>query len=248
MIRRVTVMEIILVDDIFELGKRGEVVKVADGYGRNYLIPKRLAIPSTPGNLKMVEQQRLAMAKKEVKYQEEAELLAQELNKLHLIVSRKSGDAGALFGSVTTKDIAKLLAGNGIHMDRRKIILDQPIKTIGNYKIQVHPHSAVSAELLLSVLIEGDEPVARVKTKDEESEAMIAELEATRLAMEPQAEPEESTPEEHNAQAQGAEESSHAEEQGEAAPEEQEAITEEQEPAEEESTAAAEEKEEEQSE
>ena len=241
-------MEVILVDDIFELGKRGEVVKVADGYGRNYLIPKRLAIPSTPGNLKMVEQQRLAMAKKEVKYQEEAELLAQELNKLHLIVSRKSGDAGALFGSVTTKDIAKLLAGNGIQMDRRKIILDQPIKTIGNYKIQVHPHSAVSAELLLSVLIEGDEPVARVKMKDEESEAMIAELETTRQAMEPQAETEESTPEEHNAQAQGAEESSHAEEQGEAAPEEQEAITEEQEPAEEESTAAAEEKEEEQSE
>ncbi len=177
-------MEVILIDDIFELGKRGEVVKVADGYGRNYLIPKKLAIPSTPGNLQMIDQQRLAMAKKETKFQEEAELLAQELNKLHLIVSRKSGNAGALFGSVTTKDIGLLLAGTGIRMDRRKIILDQPIKMIGNYKIQVRPHSAVSAELLLSVVSEGDESVARVKTKDEESEAIIAKLEAETQKME----------------------------------------------------------------
>mgnify|MGYP001206082190 CR=1 FL=1 len=231
-------MEIILIDDIFELGKRGEVVKVADGYGRNYLIPKKLAIPSTPGNLKIIEQQRLAMAKKEVKYQEEAELLAQELNKLHLIVSRKSGDAGTLFGSVTTKDIAKLLAGYGIQMDRRKIILTQPIKNIGNYKIQTHPHSAVSAELLLSVLIEGDEPVARVKTKDEESEAIIADLEATLQKMEPQVtesrepvEPEENTQEKNGAQAQGAEEPAQEEENVEVTPKEHEAVSEKQEAA-----------------
>ena len=179
-------MEVILIDDIFELGKRGEVVKVADGYGRNYLIPKKMAILSTPGNLKMIGQQRLAMAKKETKDQEEAELLAQELNKLHLLVSRKSGDAGALFGSVTTKDIARLLADRGIQMDRREIILDQPIKSIGHYEIQTRPHSAVSAKLLLSVLIEGDEPVARVKTKDEESEAIIADLKAALLEMEQQ--------------------------------------------------------------
>ncbi len=233
-------MEIILIDDIFELGKRGAVVKVADGYGRNYLIPKKLAIPSTPGNLKMIEQQKLAMAKKEVKYQEEAELLAQELNKLHLIVSRKSGDGGALFGSVTTKDIAKLLAGNGIQMDRRKIILDQPIKQIGHYKIQLHPHSAVSAELLLSVLIEGDETVARVKTKDEESEAIIANMEAALQKIDPKAtpsletaEPEESTEEKLEAPAQGSEEPAQEEGKIEAAPEEKDAAAEEQESAEE---------------
>ena len=233
-------MEIILIDDIFELGKRGEVVKVADGYGRNYLIPKKLAISSTPGNLKMIEQQKLAMAKKEVKYQEEAELLAQELNKLHLIVSRKSGDAGALFGSVTTKDMAKLLAGNGIQMDRRKIILDQPIKQIGHYKIKLHPHSAVSAELLLSVLIEGDETVARVKTKDEESEAIIADLEAELQKMEAQdtasqapGEPEQSTQEKHETPAQGAEEPAQEEETVEAASEEEKAVPEGQEPTEE---------------
>lgn len=230
-------MEVILIDDIFELGKRGEVVKVADGYGRNYLIPKKLAIPSTPGNLKMIEQQRLAMAKKETKYQEEAELLAQELNKLHLIVSRKSGNAGALFGSVTTKDIAHLLAGTGIQMDRRKIILDQPIKTIGNYKIQTRPHSAVSAELLLSVVSEGDESVARVKPKDEESEAIIADLEAklqelekvADLESQEPAQPEEPAQEEHDDAGEKSEETAQKKAPLEAASQEQAAVPEEQE-------------------
>lgn len=171
-------MEVILIDDVFELGKRGQVVIVADGYGRNYLIPKKLAIPATAGNLKMIEQQRLAMAKKETKYKEEAELLAQELGQLHLIVSRKSGETGSLFGSVTSKDVGDLLEKNGIQLDRRKILLTQPIKGIGNYKIELRPHSDVAAELLLSVLIEGDEPVAKVKKKDEESEKIVAELEA----------------------------------------------------------------------
>jgi large subunit ribosomal protein L9 len=171
-------MEVILIDDVFELGKRGTVVRVADGYGRNYLIPKSLAIPATPGNRKMIEQQRLAMAKKESKYQEEAELLTQELNQLHLMLSRKSGETGTLFGSVTSKDIAALLKTTGIQMDRRKIVLNQPIKSIGNYRIEVRPHSEVTAELLLSIVAEGDEPVSTIKKKDEESDAIVAELEA----------------------------------------------------------------------
>ncbi len=171
-------MEIILIDDVFELGKRGKVVRVADGYGRNYLIPKNLAIPATPGNRKMIEQQRLAMAKKETKYQEEAELLTQELNQLHLMLSRKSGETGTLFGSVTSKDIADLLKTAGIQLDRRKIVLNQPIKSIGNYRIEVRPHSEVTAKLLLSILVEGDEPVSKIKKKDEESDAIVAELEA----------------------------------------------------------------------
>jgi len=171
-------MEIILIDDVFELGKRGKVLRVADGYGRNYLIPKNLAIPATPGNRKMIEQQRLAMAKKETKYQEEAELLTQELNQLHLMLSRKSGETGTLFGSVTSKDIADLLKTAGIQLDRRKIVLNQPIKSIGNYRIEVRPHSEVTAKLLLSILVEGDEPVSKIKKKDEESDAIVAELEA----------------------------------------------------------------------
>jgi len=171
-------MEIILIDDVFELGKRGDVVRVANGYGRNYLIPKKLAVPATPGNRKMVDQQRLAMAKKESKYQEEAELLAQELNQLHLIISRKSGDTGTLFGSVTSKDITDLLQHTGIRLDRRKLLLSQPIKSIGNYRIEIRPHSEVTAELLLSVPIEGEQPISEVKKKDEESDKIVAELEA----------------------------------------------------------------------
>ena len=171
-------MEVILIDDVFELGKRGTVVRVADGYGRNYLIPKNLAIPATPGNKKMIEQQRLAMAKKEATYQEEAELLTQELNQLHLMISRKSGETGTLFGSVTSKDIANLLKTTGIHLDRRKIVLNQPVKSIGNYRIEVRSHSEVTAELLLSVLVESDKPVSKIKKKDEESDTIVAELEA----------------------------------------------------------------------
>lgn len=171
-------MEVILIDDVFNLGKRGEVVRVADGYGRNYLIPKKLAIVATPGNLKIVEQQRMTFAKKEAKYKEEAQILAQELNQLHLRMSRKAGETGLLFGSVTAKDIADLLEQNGIHLDRRRIILHQPIKNIGNYRVEAYPHSEVAAELLISVLVESDEPVARVKKKDEETDRIVAELDA----------------------------------------------------------------------
>ena len=171
-------MEVILIDDVFELGKRGDVVRVANGYGRNYLIPKNLAVPATPGNRKMVDQQRLAMAKKEAKFQEEAELLAQELNQLHLIISRKSGDTGTLFGSVTSKDITDLLQHTGIRLDRRKLLLSQPFKSIGNYRIEVRLHSEVTAELLLSIPIEGEKPISEVKKKNEESDKVVAELEA----------------------------------------------------------------------
>ncbi|MFB3904851.1 MAG: 50S ribosomal protein L9 [Acidobacteriota bacterium] len=171
-------MQVILTDDVFQLGKRGEVVKVADGYGRNYLIPRKLAIPVTPGNLRMIEQQRLAMAKKEAKFREEAQLLAGELNQMHLIVSRKAGDTGALFGSVTSKDLADLLATQGIHIDRRKILMEQPAKAIGNYSIEVRPHSDVQAVITVSVLPEGDEPIAQAKKRDAESDRIVAELDA----------------------------------------------------------------------
>jgi len=171
-------MEVILVDDVFELGKRGELVRVADGYGRNYLIPKKLAITATKGNQKMIEQQRLSLAKQEAKYKEDADILATEVNQLHLLVSRKCGETGTLFGSVTSKDITSLLQQTGIALDRRKVHMNQPIKSIGNYQIPLRLHSEVATELLVSVLSEGDEPVATVKRKDEESEAIVAELEA----------------------------------------------------------------------
>ena len=169
--------KVILVGDVQELGKRGQVVQVAKGYGRNYLIPKQLAMPVTPGNLKMVEQQRLVAVKREVKYKEEAQLLVQELDRLHLVFSRKAGETGLLFGSVTAKDVGDLLAQQGIRLDRRKILLELPIKKIGNFNVPVHPHTEVHSELLVSVTEEKEETVTRVLTKNEESQQIVQELE-----------------------------------------------------------------------
>jgi len=170
-------MEVILVDDVFDLGRRGDVVKVAGGYGRNYLIPKKLAVQATPGNLILVEQQRVAMVKKEAKYVEEAELLAQELGQLHVLISRKSGETGVLFGSVTSKDIGDVLEANGINLDRRKILLAHPVKNLGSLTVEVRPHRDVSANILVSVLPEGDEIVARTIKRGEESDQIVSELE-----------------------------------------------------------------------
>ncbi len=169
-------MEVVLIDDVFDLGRRGEVVKVAPGYGRNYLIPKRLAVPATPGNLKMVEQLRIVAAKEEATYREDAEVLARELGLLHVLISRKAGDTGVLFGSVTSKDLADLLEAGGINLDRRRIILQHPIKNIGNYTVEIRPHNEVEAQLLVSVLPEGDEPVARTIPRGIESDGFVEEL------------------------------------------------------------------------
>lgn len=170
-------MQVILIDDVFELGRRGEVVNVSPGFGRNYLIPRHLAIPATPGNLKTIEQQRVAMAKKEATYKEEAELLAGELARKHLLISRKAGDTGVLFGSVTSKDVGEVLESNGIHLDRRRILLSQPIKNIGTYKVPSRPHAEVDVELLVSVIPEADEPVTRMLERGEESDKILHDLE-----------------------------------------------------------------------
>ena len=171
-------MELILIDDVFHLGRRGDLVQVANGYGRNYLLPKRLAVTVTPGNLKIIEQQKLAQVKKEAKNQEDAGILAEELNQLHLILSRKVGDTGALFGSVTTKDLSDLMHTNGVEFDRRKIQLEQPLKSIGNFNIELRPHPEVAAQMLVSVIPEEAGPVERLKKRDEESDQIVADLEA----------------------------------------------------------------------
>ncbi len=171
-------MEVILIDDVFELGRRGDVVKVAAGYGRNFLIPKKLAVPATAGNLRMVEQQRVALAKREAKDRGEAEILAAELGQIHIVVSRKAGDTGVLFGSVTSKDLTDVLAANGITLDRRKILLHQPIKSIGNYTVEVRPHSDVDASLLLSVFPEAGEQISKTLARGEESDKLVEELKA----------------------------------------------------------------------
>ncbi len=171
-------MEVILIDDVYDLGRRGQVVKVAPGYGRNYLIPRKLAVPATPGNLKMVEQQRIALAKKEAKFVEEAQLLADQLRLVHVVVSRKAGETGVLFGSVTSKDVSEVLEQHGIHVDRRKILLDQPIKSIGNFTVEIRPHHEVETSILLSVVPEGEEPVSRLLQRGVESDKIVEDLNA----------------------------------------------------------------------
>ena len=172
-------MQLVLVDDVLHLGRRGDVVTVASGYGRNYLIPKGLAVAATSANLKMVQQQRAVLARKESRVKEDAEILAQELNQLHLVLSRKAGETGALFGSVTAKDLADLFAENGFSLDRRKIDLEHPLKSIGNFPVEVHPHPEVKLEFLVSVVLEEQEPVARIlKQGTDESAGIVSGVES----------------------------------------------------------------------
>lgn len=164
-------MQLVLINDVLHLGRRGDVVTVASGYGRNYLIPKGLAVAATSANLKMVEQQRAALARKEARAKEDAEVLAEQLNRLHLVLSRKAGDTGALFGSVTAKDLSDLLEEKGFHLDRRRIDLEHPLKAIGNFPVQAHPHPDVPVEMLVSVALEKEEPVAQVLQQGTEASA-----------------------------------------------------------------------------
>jgi large subunit ribosomal protein L9 len=144
-------MEVILREDIEKLGSRGEVVKVASGYARNFLIPKRLAVAATDSNKKIVEQERQAHVRKEAKQQGEAEDLAKLLNGVSVTIRSKAGENDQLFGSVGSKDVAEALAAKNFTIDRRKIQLDEPIKQLGEFKIPVRLHKDVMAEVTVVV-------------------------------------------------------------------------------------------------
>lgn len=144
-------MEVILREDVEKLGSRGEVVKVANGYARNFLLPKRLAVEANASNKKIVEQERQAYLRKEAKLQGEMADLAKLLNGVSVTISQKAGENDQLFGSVTTKDIAEALAAKGYTIDRRKIELDEPIKQLGEFKIPVKLHKEVTAEVTVTV-------------------------------------------------------------------------------------------------
>jgi large subunit ribosomal protein L9 len=144
-------MEVILREDVEKLGSRGEVVKVAAGYARNFLLPKRLAVEANESNKKIVEQERQAYLRKEAKLVGEMADLAKLLNGVSLTISQKAGENDQLFGSVTSKDVAEALAAKGYTVDRRKIQLDEPIKQLGEFKIPVKLHKDVTAEVTLTV-------------------------------------------------------------------------------------------------
>ena len=144
-------MEVILRDHVENLGKRGEIVKVADGYARNFLLPRKLALPATDANRKWVERERKIA---EVRDQEErgaAEAIATRLSALDLTISRKVGENDQLYGSVTNADIAELLAKKGFEIDRRKILLPDPIKALGESTVPVKLHRDVTAQIKVTV-------------------------------------------------------------------------------------------------
>jgi large subunit ribosomal protein L9 len=147
-------MEIILREDVERLGSRGQVVKVADGYARNFLLPKRLAVAATDSNRKIVEQERQAHLRREAKQKGEAEDLSKLLSGVTVIIAQKAGENGQLFGSVTSKDVAEALAQKNYTIDRRKIQLDEPIKQLGEFKIPVRLHRDVTAEVTVQVVKE----------------------------------------------------------------------------------------------
>jgi large subunit ribosomal protein L9 len=149
-------MKVILKQDVEKLGKSGEIVRVADGYGRNYLIPKNIAIPATPGNLKVMELERLASARRDQRDKEAASLLARELVKMVVTIKRRAGEGGTLYGSVTSIDIADFLTTHKIDIDKRRIQLDEPIKSIGEFQVPVRLHREVTVPIKLIVEAEAE--------------------------------------------------------------------------------------------
>ena len=146
---------VLLREDVDNLGVRGEIVRVKAGYARNYLLPRKLAVEATANNVRQIAGEKAALAKREAKERSTAELQASQLQKLTLKFERKVGEAGVLYGSVTSMDIAHALHEQGYEIDRRKIVLREPIKRFGNYNVPVRLHRDVTLELPINVLGEG---------------------------------------------------------------------------------------------
>jgi large subunit ribosomal protein L9 len=147
-------MDVILREDIDKLGTRGQLVKVAPGYARNFLLPNKMAVAATESNKKIVEQERQAHLRREAKVEGEAKDLAKMVSAVTITISQKAGENDQLFGSVTSKDIAEALEQQGYTIERRKIVLDEPIKTLGEFKVPVRLHREVTAEVTVNVIKE----------------------------------------------------------------------------------------------
>ncbi len=147
--------QVLLREDIDNLGARGEIVRVKAGYARNYLLPRNLAVEATANNVRQIEGEKAALAKREAKERATAELQGSQLQKLTLKFERKVGEAGILYGSVTSMDVAHELKEQGYEIDRRKIVLREPIKRFGDYTVPIRLHRQVTIELPIKVLGEG---------------------------------------------------------------------------------------------
>lgn len=147
-------MEVILKEHIDNLGRRGDVVKVANGYGRNFLLPRKLALPVTPANRRQIERQRKVFEVKEAEEQQQAQALADRLGAIEIEIARRVGENDTLYGSVTTADIATALEAKGFPTDKRKITLAEPIKALGDVTVPFKVHRDVTAQLKVKVVPE----------------------------------------------------------------------------------------------
>jgi large subunit ribosomal protein L9 len=161
--------KVLLREDVDDLGARGEIVRVRAGYARNYLLPRNLAVEASTGNVKGIEQERAALLKKEAKERATAEAQSQQMSSLELEFRRKAGEQGALYGSVTSMDLAEELKTRGYEIDRHRIHLREPLKRVGEYTVPVRLHREVTIELKVKVSPEGEVIVGHL-TPEQESE------------------------------------------------------------------------------
>ncbi|MBN1594797.1 50S ribosomal protein L9 [candidate division FCPU426 bacterium] len=157
-------MKLILCEDVKNLGRAGETVKVTEGFGRNYLLPKSLAVMATPANVKRLQQELNSKKGKARRIQKDAEYQAEAIAAKPLVITASVGEGGKLFGSVTAAEIEKELEKRGVSVDKRKIMLEEPIKTAGTHQVSIKLHPEVSAEL--KVMVQGEDSMKAVSVPD----------------------------------------------------------------------------------
>ena len=162
-------MEVILKKFVDNLGESGKIVNVSPGYARNYLFPKKIAIKATPSNIALVKRQQSMLKTLEAKAKKECEELAVRLGKLSLTFVKRAGESDRLFGSVTNADIAEALQKEGLEIDKKKVVLEEPIKTLGIYKVPLKPHPEVTAHVKVWVVKEETSPKKEIPTEESSS-------------------------------------------------------------------------------
>jgi len=167
--------KVLLREDVDDLGARGEIVRVRAGYARNYLLPRNLAVEASTGNVKGIEAERAALLKKEAKERSTAEAQSQKMSSLVLEFKRKSGEQGALYGSVTSMDVAEALKEKGYEIDRHRIHLREPLKRLGEYSVPVRLHREVTIDLQVKVQPEGEVIVGHLSPEEEANLAKASE-------------------------------------------------------------------------
>ncbi len=171
--------KILLREDVDDLGARGEIVRVKAGYARNYLLPRKLAVEATAGNVKQIERERALLLKKAANERATADAQAEKMGALVLTFERKAGELGALYGSVTSMDIAEALQERGYEIDRHRIHLREPIKRLGDFTVPLRLHREVSVDLQVKVAPEGDVIVGHLTPEQEAELAKQTEDEST---------------------------------------------------------------------